>query len=232
MKLRYLYLTGAFLLISMNALADGPPIDKNGNITADHTVIVLDKDQLEQVGKYRILTLTDKQHEKFKKICDLFPKKMWVITPHRRLCTCEKIYGIWNKENQVGIPFYLLDYPCDLGRAFAENHSKLIEDTLNPDDSLTSSFWMPLVRDKSWCVTLTIDHQGKIYWFGRKIEIRDIEKKISESPKSIGRRQNSIFLSPPPSIDKETDERIKGLITRIKRSALEKDINVEIGLSH
>ncbi len=232
MKLLNLYLTLIVALISTNIFADGPPIDKNGNITEDHIVVILSKDQLKQVGRHRVLTLTDEQYETLRKICNVFPKKIWAITPHWKLCTCEKIYCIWNKRNQVGIPHKVVNYACDLGQSFVRHHNELIESTLSMESLPSSSFWKPLVKDKSWCVTLTMDYQGKIYCAGRIIGIDDIEKGLSESPESIGRFKNTVFLSPPPFIDKETDKKIKILIDQVRNSAFKKGINVEIGLSH
>lgn len=231
MKLLKLFLIVIVTLISTNIFADGLPIDKNGNITEDHAVIILNKNQLEQVSRHRILTLTDEQHETLRKTCNIFPKKIWAITPHWKLCTCEKIYCIWNKRNQVGIPHKVLDYACDLGQSFVRHHNELIEDTLKLNNLPSPPFWKPLVKDISWYVILTMDHQGKIFCSGRIMDMSDIESNISKCPDSTGRWKNTIFLSPPPFIDKRTEEKIKSLIDQIRNSAFKKDISVKIGLS-
>ena len=85
--------------------------------------------------------------------------------------------------------------------------------------------------DESWCLTLTIDHKGNIYYIGGTMKMTDIENVISKSPEPKGRKRNTIHLSPPPSIDEETDKKINALIEHIKNAASKKGINVVIGLT-
>ena len=225
------FLAFATVLMGVNAFGDGPPMDSDGKILEDHVVIVLNEAQLKQVGAFRVLVFTDEQHEYIKRISGNFPKRIWTVTPHYRLCTCERIYGIWNKIDQVGIPLKVLDNPYQHDQDFLENHNQLIESTLQAGGSPGFSFWKPLVKDKSWCGTLTIDQKGNMYSFGRIMATDDIERFISECPAAKGKADNTIFLSPPPSIDEEVDRKIHALIEHIRKYASEKDIEVEIGLS-
>ena len=206
-------------------------MDRDGKILEDHIVIILNEAQLKQVGTQRILVLTDKQHEYIKKICNIFPKEIWTVTPHYKLCACETIYGIWNRIDQIAIPLKVLESTCGYGQTFVQNHIKNIVSELKPIDSSDLTFWRPLVRNKSWSMTLTMDHKGNMYTLGRRITKPDFESIVFDSPIPKGDEKNRIFLSPPPSIDKETDNRINTMVDHIIKYASKKEIKVEIGFS-
>jgi len=212
--------------------ADGPPMDAGGSIAEYHSVIVLNEAQLEQVGTYRILDLTQEQHAELKEACDVFPARMYTITPRYRMSTGEMIYGIWYKRNEVGIPHSVLESVCGAYRSSVETHSKSIERSLTrKGEKPASVFWKK--GPGHWIASITIDHLGMMHSGGSVIRQEDIQRQIASNPAVTEERicPNRIFLSPPPSIDKETDGQIRILIEDIMARAAEKGVEILIGYS-
>ena len=242
MALRLLLCIVGVCLVCTNALGEGPPMDADGNVTEDHIVIIMTEAQLEQEGAYRILDLTDEQHTRLKKMCDVFPKMIWTLTPHYAMCTCELTYGIWNRRTQVAIPHRVLESACAYGRKHAEAHTVSIESRLRQKtEKPASAFWKN--GRSHWMGSITIDHEGIMHSNGAVITRKEIRKLIANSP-AIGDGEentsileakpkipNTIFLSPPPSIDEGTDARVEKLIEDIEAYAAEKSARVVIGYS-
>ena len=89
------------LLITQLVFADGPPIDKNGNISVPHIILELDEQQSSFLNSHRYLKLSDKQKNKLGETWST--DEIEVLDPFYNDCTCGRIYGIWISPKEIAI---------------------------------------------------------------------------------------------------------------------------------
>ena len=88
-------------LFSTIVLADGLPLDSNGNITVPHTIISINETQQNFLNNHRLIELTAEQKKQLGSEWAL--DTIEVLDPHHHDCTCARIYAIWINPKQIAI---------------------------------------------------------------------------------------------------------------------------------
>lgn len=199
--MKTLLVIGCFaLLFTGVAYADGPPMNKDGDVYLDHVVIILKDQQVGEVGRTRKLTFDKKQLDYFRRMDKKFPKQIPVITPHYDFCTCGlPIYGIWNRIDRVAIPLNLIG---------AIDYQEIEEmRQVKPRGRLEDGG------------VITVDAKGDIYFLNKPIRRDEIKEAINKIANRKGKRRKHLCFNLPPKISKEVDRKIKELVDAIKSYA-------------
>ncbi len=110
----------AFVSVSVSAVADGIPFDRDTNqVTEKHVRLTLSKDQKAEYTRDKTITLTDNQHKKLTSLSPAFPAKISEVLSYRYGdCTCciGRPYAILLPDaGSVAIPHSEADYVTRYG---------------------------------------------------------------------------------------------------------------------
>jgi hypothetical protein len=196
-----------FLLFTGIAFADGPPMNKAGNVYVDHVVIILKDQQVGEVGRTRKLTFDKEQLAYLRKMDKKFPKAIAVITPHYDYCTCGlPIYGIWNRIDRVAIPLYaigMIDYQ-EVEETPQVKYSRRLEDG----------------------GVITVDAKGDMYFMNKPVRRDEVKEAIDKIANWKGKRRKYLCFNLPPKISDAVDGKIKKLVDEIKSYAGGLNMNI------
>lgn len=197
-------------LTQSNAIADGPPVNNDGTITAQHVSFKMTLEQIREAGRKRVVTLTNIQHQKLSKYYKNIPKRFVVVTPQFNDCTCDLVYIIWNKADTLSIPTDSMGY-----------FKTLLEDD-------TSYKYNNLIEE--WNLNkIIIDSKGEPYFQGIHIDNQKIETILSDIDNKNDKYNRQIAVSLPPFISKQIESKIHTLTTMIKGIAEKYNVEIFIG---
>jgi len=171
-------------LIAGMVYSDGPPINDNDDIWVEYLSLNLTPEQVEKVGKERIVFLNEHQLEIIKKFTDNFPRELVIVTKSFPDCTCELLYGIWYRKNKIGIPLFQFDFP-----EFLESYSTYLNSIKEWDD-------------------FKINAKGEIYHQGKQVDLEYIRSYISKREKSSSENPTTVYFDRPPFINYNMSEYI------------------------
>jgi hypothetical protein len=175
------------LICASIALCDGPPMDSLGNPTTYCYYVTLSKEQIDQVGRTRVLTLSKQQWNALRS--HRFPRTIDVVTRSWAICTCDLIYCIWFTETKVAIPrSFFDDTTCNEG-----SYQKY-----SPDASQA----------------INIDCAGKLYYHGSLLYEKNLKSDIIAMAKD---HENAIWVSFPPLLKKSRERVIQYKVAMIKK---------------
>ncbi len=208
-----------FIFIFADAYADGPPVDTLGNVHGKYFAIKLNESQVKEIGRNRTLKFTNKQYNYLRKKLKNLKRKIFVLTPFYNDCTCDLIYGIWNRRDSVAIPDYMSDMLKEENSSGQtgndQNSGQEKEKCKNIKSGLSE--W-PMIQ---------IDLEGNIYFRNNRKSKKGLFAMIREMA-SLNGNDGSIYVSRPPKTDKETDDNILKLIGEITIYAKKYKISVEV----
>lgn len=156
-------------------IADGPPMDERGNVTAVFVTLKLTDEQFQQAGATRWIELTKEQRAKIKKEGGDDVRLLEIITHHFEGCSCGMpAYAVWNKEKSV-------DYPFLTARAKKEN--------MLP--------WTEAVK-KAERTTFFINLKGEIYKNNTLLNGQAVEAEVKKLKKD-----DTVVVDRPPFLSEE-----------------------------
>jgi hypothetical protein len=188
------------IMFSMKVHADGPPMNSEGEVYVDHLIIVMNDEQLKEVGQTRLLTLTEEQHKFFKKQDERYPRKVEIITPYYRDCTCGlNAYGVWNKQRHIAMPLSQLRFM-----------------NYGPKGEL---YQIPKPKTLSEGGTVVIDDRGDMYFNNKPLKKSEVKEAINKITTSDDGEKKIVCFNFPPSINNDVDKTIKALVDELREYA-------------
>ena len=194
-----IFLLSVMVIPCSHIIADGPPVKPDGTITQKYIPFKLTNEQIEEVGRTRILTLNKTQVAVLRKLSKVLPEKLPILTPYYNDCSCDTLYLIWNKKSSVGL---------------------LTEEIKNFEEIYQyykKTFGYQKVLDNWTTGQIIIDSLGDLYYDTKKINTNDVEvlvkDKVSKKVEEV-----SLILNYPPYINKEINKKIKSVTDELRRS--------------
>jgi hypothetical protein len=198
-KIIYIWL---FCSLCSEALADGPPINKNGEITRPFVSVTLDSVQIEHLQSNRHIELTRAQRARlhFLKL----PKIIDVLDPFHHDCTCGQVYGIWYQTDKL---------------AFVYSDTTVVDDIYKGDPELAEMYDnYKSEQPRTWVL---VGSSGQLYYQGVKITLKKLEE-IARQRK--GEKQEYLMIFQPPLKNNPNRRNVENTIATIRQTNLGIDI--------
>lgn len=200
--------------------------------TGDHTVIVLNEEQIKDVERTRQVVLTDEQLKPLKAIYEKTPNKLEVLSSRWELCTCGvEFYGIWCRVGELDVTHSYLKSMKESDEYRKKNPPQEIEKVdsdLDGGDEQASDYW----EEEGYLDVgrhIILDSRGDMYLDGKRISEEQLRAEIDEVRAiEAPDKEVSYFISfdTPPPISEDIDKRIHNLIDRVNAYCKEKDVGV------
>lgn len=211
MKIVHRFITIPLLLLAATTATHGdgiPVAPDRKSVTVESFTIPLDEDQVKQVERLRIVTLSKEQLAPLVAIYDKVPPTIEVVSSRYDDCTCHlEVYGIWCRPGEIEVPKDRIAY------------KKYLDDYRAANPAQEEGTEHATAHEQYEFVGLTLDSAGTIYRDGKTVEESEVMALIDamyERRKQNDRLDCSVVLDTPPPIDEATDARIRELAKRIK----------------
>jgi|WetSurMetagenome_2_1015567.scaffolds.fasta_scaffold345434_1 hypothetical protein len=205
-------------IFSFYSFADGPPVDKDGNILIDHLSFYLDAEQLKHIESNNYLVFNNDQVRILQNINPQFPKQIYLLSPFYNDCTCGMIYAIWNKSNQVGIAIEeIINYQTiDIEEINSE---------LSLSDTSNQIFYF---EDSTATLMIYFGINGDIYINHKSISENDLFIESDKYLSSEKIKHKYLIVRRPPQKDKLISSKIESTIKKIELYSKNNSINLWI----
>ena len=210
------------VLGTLPAFADGIYVTKDlKHVDGDHTVIRLDKKQINDVERLRDVVLTEEQIKPLKAIYENVPHKLPVLSSRWDSCTCGfGVYAIWCRVGEIDIPHSSLEIQKMLDEHYEKNPPSKTKATKSTVKE--SSKYVAIGK------SLILDSQGNMYLDGKEIiedELLSMVDDISKQDVPGKEVTRYIYLDIPPPINKAIDEKIFNLTERIEAHCVQRNVH-------
>jgi hypothetical protein len=213
------------IIVAPYAFADGIYVTEDlKHARFEHTVIILNEEQIKDVERLRQVVLTDEQMKPLRAIYGKTPNKLTILSSRWAMCTCDVgAYGIWCRVGELDIPHSSLRAQEEMDEYFAEYS---IEETGGNDSSADEGE----PADDGYAFVgehIIMDSKGEMYLNGIRISEEELRKIIDEVSSSAVRARDIcryIDFDLPPPISEEVDKNIYEIVQRTNAYCKERNV--------